>query len=308
MSKKCSIVGDINIDVITPPFQFPENIGETSIVLDDFKVTLGGNAANFAVELAVLQSAHEFHGAIGDCAISHWIIDFCNQHKMNYNLTKIPNQSAGITFAMTFLEGKRQFVATLGTNKLLDSTHLDMKKIMNGDHLYRAGFWYTPKLLGYPTISMMKEMITKGGQTSLDFGWDPDNFTEEHIEILFKTIEFTSILFANEKEIAAITKKTKLEDGLACILDLSTHLDDQIIVVHQGSNGSLIRTKKREIQISTKEVPQNNPTGTGDIYNAGFIYGVLNDWDLEKCGRFADNLACVHLENRNKPYPSIIDL
>lgn len=308
MGKKCSIVGDINIDVITPPFQFPENIGETSIVLDDFKISLGGNAANVAAELASLQADHEFHGAMGDCAISRWIIDFCKKQKMNINLTTIPNQSAGITFAMTLLGGKRQFVATLGTNKLLGIEHLDIKKILCGDHLHRAGFWYTPKLLGNPTISLMKDMISKGGQTSLDFGWDPDNFPEEHIEILLKTLEFTNVLFANEKEIVAITKKANIEEGLVSLLEVSTHVENQIIVVHQGAKGSLIKTPKREIKISAKFVPENNPTGTGDIYNAGFIYGLLKNFELEKCGKFADDLASIHLEDINKPYPALKDL
>ncbi|MHA1299689.1 MAG: carbohydrate kinase family protein [Candidatus Helarchaeota archaeon] len=301
----CAVIGDINIDIITPPFEFPEEIGESSIVLENFNMSLGGNAANFATELAALGLPHHFFGTIGDCAISNWIKQKLNEFNVSFSLFEIKNKTAGITFAMTFKNGKRQFVATLGTNNLFSYHHIEKDKLLQASHLYRAGFWYTPKLMGQPTISLMKLMIQNNKITSLDVGWDPDNFPSEKIEILYKTLDYTNIFFANEKEIKMIANKNDLNQALEFLLELATNIDKPIIVLHQGSKGSLIATKTQKIKIPTKKVAQINPTGTGDIYNAAFIYGVMHNWSLEKAGKFADAAACVHLSDPTKIYPNL---
>ena len=306
LPKKCSIIGDINIDIITPPFTLPED--ESSCVLDEFTNSLGGNAINVAASLAALGTNHEFFGAMGDGPISQWIIKRCAELNVNMNLTTIPNKSAGITFAMTYLGGRRQFVATLGTNKFLSEKHIDKKKIYESDHLHRSGFWYTPALKGAPTISLMKEMIKLGKETSLDVGWDPENYPQENIELLYETLEYTKYFFVNEKEIKVITQKKELSAAIDEILQISTNIDEPVVVLHQGALGSSIITKENKIKIPTLDVPQINPTGTGDIYNAGFINGLLNDWNYEKCGIFADKLACIHLMDKSKIYPTLNDI
>ncbi|MHA1822002.1 MAG: carbohydrate kinase family protein, partial [Promethearchaeota archaeon] len=301
-----AIIGDLNIDIITPPFQMPED--ESSCILEDFTMSLGGNAINVAAALASLGQTHKFYGALGDDAISLWIEQKLKELKINYNLSRLKNKTAGITFALTYLKGRRQFIATLGTNKYLAEEHINLKEISKYKHLHRAGFWYTPKLIGSPTIRFLKSVISEGGQTSLDVGWDPDDFPEEHREVLYDTLEYTEVFFANEKEMRYITGKKDLKSAIDEVLQITTHVDKPILVVHQGAKGSLIATRSDQIKIKTNKVPQNNPTGTGDLYNAGFIYGVLHGWKLNKCGVFADAVACVHLRDRTKIYPNLNDI
>lgn len=304
--KKCAVLGDINIDIITPPFVLPED--ESSCVLDEFTLSLGGNAANVAASLAALEAEHEFHGVTGDGAISQWIQQRCAGLGMNTRLIPLKDHSSGITFAMTFLGGRRQFIATLGTNKLLKLKYIDEKRILLSDHLHRAGFWYTPGLLGSPNQYLMKSMISEGKQTSLDVGWDPDGYPETHREILYDVLEYTQFFFLNMKEMRAITGYNDIDKGLEMLLQISTHVDKPVVILHQGPAGSLIATRCKRIKIETADVPQNNPTGTGDIYNAGFIYGLLNEWDLKKCGYFADKLATTHLADVNTIYPTMADI
>ncbi len=306
MKKKCAIVGDINIDIITPPFKLPDD--ESSCILDEFNISIGGNAINVAAALASLGAEHEFLGAIGDDSVSKVIIEKCQELKINTRLFTFKGHSAGITLALTYFGGRRQFIATLGTNKLLKIENIDKKRIFLCDHLHRGGFWYTPELLGTPTIYLMKSMISEGKQTSLDVGWDQAGFPQKNLEILYDTLEYTEFIFLNEKELKEITKKKRLNESIDEILQISTHIDDPKVIVHQGAKGSLIASRKTKIKISTGDIPQNNPTGTGDIYNAGFIFGLLNDWEYKKCGRFADKAACIHLMDKNKIYPSYYDV
>jgi sugar/nucleoside kinase (ribokinase family) len=305
-----AVIGDINIDIITPPFD-PEILqhGETSCVLDEFTMSLGGNAINVAGALAALNDPHVFLGGMGTCAISEWIKKQCQQLKIKTKFGVLEGKSAGITFALTYTGGRRQFVATLGTNKLITMDKLDLSVLKTTTHLHRAGFWYTAKLKGEPTIRVFKGMIQNGNQTSLDVGWDPENFSDDSQEILYKTLEYTSIFFGNEKEFKAITRKTKIEDAYHELLGISKSIVDPILVVHQGEHGCTIVRKQGIVQVPAYSISKLiNPTGSGDVFNGAFIHGILNGWSLEQSARFAAKSAAVHISDITKIYPTLEDI
>ena len=313
MGNKAIVIGDVNVDIITPPFN-PEVLvqGETSVVLDEFTMSLGGNAINAAAALAALNAPHHFLGGLGDCAISSWIEKKCKELAVNTSFGLFPNQGAGITFALTYTGGRRQFVATLGTNKLIDLDHLDLKvleSVQSGDHVHRAGFWYTPKLKGTPTIGIFKDALGKGAQTSLDVGWDPENFSEANRQLLYDTLNYTEFFFGNEKEFKEITQKENIEEVYAELLGISTVIDDPKLIVHRGEKGCAIISRNGQEFIDPVPISEViNPTGSGDVFNAGFIYGLLQKWDLKKIGTFAGNLAAIHLIDLTKIYPTLQEI
>jgi sugar/nucleoside kinase (ribokinase family) len=307
------VIGDINIDIITPPFD-PAVLkeGETSCVLDEFTMSLGGNAINVAAALATLGDNHVFLGGMGDCAISEWIQKKCKILGVNTQLSILPGKTAGITFALTYFGGKRQFVATLGTNKQISAEKLNLGALDTAQkpfHLHRAGFWYTPLLKGQPTIDIFKKTITKGGETSIDVGWDPENFSDENRELLYKTLNYTNYFFANEKEVLAITKKTNIAEAQRELLDISTAVDDPKIILHRGEKGCAVISRKENLYIDPYPVKNViNPTGSGDIFNGGFIHGLLHEWSLKECAEFAGKLAAIHLQDITKIYPNLEDV
>jgi sugar/nucleoside kinase (ribokinase family) len=303
------IIGDINIDIITPPVgpTLPEN--ETSFLLDEFFMSLGGNAINMAAALAAMGSKHTFLGGMGDCAMSDWIRKKCNELKINTRLHTFPGKTAGITFALTYTGGRRQFIATIGTNRDAKISDLDLSSLDQATHLHRAGFWYTPNMQGQGTIDIMKKMIDAGQETSLDVGWDPLNFPPDHQELLYKTLAYTTYFFANEKEVKAITKKSNVDAACHELLGISTKIDNPVIVLHQGEKGCTVVTKREHIHIPPYHVENVvNPTGSGDVYNGGFVHGLLNGWSLEKCAKWAAKAAAVHLGDFAKIYPTIQDI
>ena len=71
-----------------------------------------------------------------------------------------------------------------------------------------------------------------------------------------------------------------------------------IVITTKGAKGSLIK-KKGEAEINVKSVKPYkvaDPTGAGDAYRAGFIYGYVNDKDLETCGKLASLAAKYCIE------------
>jgi adenosine kinase len=84
------------------------------------------------------------------------------------------------------------------------------------------------------------------------------------------------------------------------------------LVITRGKEGSDIFTrgkkpKKIKAIISDKEV---DPTGAGDAYRAGFLYGYVRQWDEETCGQMGAVAAsyAVDTHGTQNHYFSVEDI
>ena len=69
------------------------------------------------------------------------------------------------------------------------------------------------------------------------------------------------------------------------------------LIVTRGGKGSDIYSDGKVINIplaKTSEV--NDPTGCGDAYRAGLLYGLMNDMDWETTGRIASLIGAIKIE------------
>jgi adenosine kinase len=68
----------------------------------------------------------------------------------------------------------------------------------------------------------------------------------------------------------------------------------QAYVVTRGAQGSLVHAQGREYTIPpARPEAVRDPTGCGDAYRAGLIYGLMNELDWETTGRIASLLGAI---------------
>lgn len=68
-------------------------------------------------------------------------------------------------------------------------------------------------------------------------------------------------------------------------------------IVTRGGEGSVIYCKDKRHEIPTAKVGElNDPTGCGDAYRAGLLYGLMNDMDWETTGRIAAVMGAIKIE------------
>lgn len=72
----------------------------------------------------------------------------------------------------------------------------------------------------------------------------------------------------------------------------------EALIVTLGGKGSHIYTKSKRIDIpaATPEAI-NDPTGCGDAYRSGLLYGLMNDMDWENTGRIASLIGAIKIEH-----------
>lgn len=89
-------------------------------------------------------------------------------------------------------------------------------------------------------------------------------------------------IFSNEEEFE------KLEDILDDLLQSGTK-----IAVTKGEEGCTVYTGGETIDYPAFEVDPVDPTGAGDAFAAGFLFGELKGWPLEKTARLANALGAM---------------
>jgi len=76
--------------------------------------------------------------------------------------------------------------------------------------------------------------------------------------------------------------------------EIATHL--KALIVTRGEKGSEIYTDGTVFHIPVVEAKQIiDPTGCGDAYRAGILYGLMNDLDIQTTGRIASMLGSIKI-------------
>jgi len=71
----------------------------------------------------------------------------------------------------------------------------------------------------------------------------------------------------------------------------------EALIITRGGEGSYIYTKEKrlEIPVAKSEIIKD-PTGCGDAYRAGLLYGLMNSMDWETTGRLASLMGMINIE------------
>jgi sugar/nucleoside kinase (ribokinase family) len=130
--------------------------------------------------------------------------------------------------------------------------------------------------LRFPIIDLVKKYNLS---LSIDTAWD-ESIKFDDIKPI---IENCDIFITNEIESCSITGKSTAEEAMEEIRKYA-----RLSVVKLGSKGSIVDCGGKIMRVPAAEVDEvKDATGAGDLYSAGFIYGYLNGWDVEKTAKFA---------------------
>jgi adenosine kinase len=105
-------------------------------------------------------------------------------------------------------------------------------------------------------------------------------------------VEAAEVLIVNEYEMAALAAKTGREPA-----DIKAAVP--IVVTTLGKDGSVIEgaSVPEAVRVGVAK-PKHvaDPTGAGDAYRAGFLYGLARAWDLRACGQLGAVCATYAIE------------
>jgi adenosine kinase len=107
---------------------------------------------------------------------------------------------------------------------------------------------------------------------------------------LLRFIDQATYLAVNDYEMQLVQERTGMTPA-----QLAERLE--AVFVTRGAEGSRIYTNARVIDIPCARAAQVvDPTGCGDAYRAGLLYGIMNGMDLETTGRIASLMGTIKIE------------
>lgn len=108
---------------------------------------------------------------------------------------------------------------------------------------------------------------------------------------LLDFIEQATWITVNDYEIEMLQARTELSAG-----DIAKRVE--ALIVTRGSKGSSIYAGGHRIDIpAVTPAAVNDPTGCGDAYRAGLLYGLLHELDWPTTGRIAALLGALKIEH-----------
>jgi sugar/nucleoside kinase (ribokinase family) len=77
----------------------------------------------------------------------------------------------------------------------------------------------------------------------------------------------------------------------------------EIVVITLAEKGSIIYDGEEFFEIPAYQTMEKDPTGAGDTYAAGFMYGVIRGYALPDCGIMGTAVASVMIEHTGPDFP-----
>jgi len=128
-------------------------------------------------------------------------------------------------------------------------------------------------------------------EAGIPFFFDPgQNVPIIEKDELLGALEHASWATFNDYEWQLVAEKT----------GLTTETVNELVealIVTRGGDGSIIYTRGKHYTIPPAKARElADPTGCGDAYRAGLLYGLMNDMDWETSGRVASLLGAIKME------------
>lgn len=240
----------------------------------------GGSAANTIYGLAKLGLETSFIGKIGKDDYGNIFREDLVKSRIN-PILMMSDTHSGRAVALISPDRERTFATHLGAAVELGAEDLRADYFRGHDYMHIEGYLVYNNALLEKAVMLAKE---QGLLVSLDMA--SYNVVEDNLDFLkYIVSDYVDIVFANEEEARAYTGKSP-EKALEEFADQC-----DIAVVKTGKKGSMIKSGYRRYDIDAIQANVIDTNGAGDIFAAGFLYGLSKGWSLDKCGNAGSIMA-----------------
>ena len=272
------VAGEINPDLILTGNVTPE-FGQVEKIVDTAALTIGSSSVIFACSAARLGLKVAFIGICGNDVFGRFMLDEMSKRGVDIgNVVVRQNEPTGLSVILNQLSD-RAILTHSGLIAELQASDIPDDLLCKASHLHVASYFLQTKL--QPDLSaLFKRAQSFGLTTSLDTNYDPSEKWTSFDELF----AVTNVFLPNEAEAKSLT-------GAENVAEAANRLGSKVeaLAIKMGKDGALGMLKSQRVQVNSIPVNVVDTVGAGDSFDAGFIYGYLNKWTLEKSLR----LACV---------------
>jgi sugar/nucleoside kinase (ribokinase family) len=245
------------------------------------EIVQGGSACNTVVGIGKLGGVARFVGKCGSGRMG----DFFEEelHKQNVEPALFRSDfPTGRVLSIITPDAQRSMLTYLGASSQAHPEDITDRLFKNAAIVHIEGY-----LLFNPDLILAVLKAAKNSEAAVSLDLASYTVVEESREFLQHIIrDYVDILMGNEDEALAFTGES---DEIAAIKALVDTVDIAALLV--GKRGSYIAHGNSVLSVPAKGTGHAvDTTGAGDLWAAGFLFGLVNGYPLEKCGELGS--AC----------------
>jgi 2-dehydro-3-deoxygluconokinase len=288
-----SAIGPLNIDLLIrgegPPNweALPTWDGAS-----EMEMTAAGSVGYTVQDMARLGLRVQVCSVLSDDPMGTFVQEALNEAGVDTGLVeRHPGTLGGIgVYMLLFGSRKRPLTYRLPTHPLWQTEFsaeararlLSARLLHTGGYLHHQGAWFGA------LTALYAEARRRGMITTID-----PQFPLRPLEVpwaaqMTDILPLIDVLFCDEHEAAQYTGSSTIEAAAGWLLEAGV----TCVVIKQGAEGSTVyRSGAQHRQPAYTFGELVDSIGAGDAFDAGFIYGLIQGWTVERCARFGSVTA-----------------
>jgi sugar/nucleoside kinase (ribokinase family) len=273
-------------DHVCTPIAHVPAAGEL-VMADSMLLTIGGCAANAAVDLAKMGVRAAVVGRVGKDIFGRIVLELLREAGVDVSLVRTSGTAATSQTLIVNVAGQdRRFIHTFGAN--VEFSAADIAPPAGCKVLYLGGYLLMPHLEQEELVPVFAAARAQGIKTVLDVAIP---YPGEYLSRLDKLLPHVDAFLPNNHEGELITGEA---DPLKQA-EAFQRLGARTTVITMGGEGAVLVGGGLRLRSGVFTIPFVDGSGGGDAFDAGYIYGLLHGMGPEDCLRVASALgaSCV---------------
>jgi sugar/nucleoside kinase (ribokinase family) len=280
--------GIIVADHVCSPIAHVPDAGEL-VMAERMLLTIGGCAANTAVDLVKMGVSASLAGCVGRDVFGRIVADLLHEHGVDVAaLTLRPDADTSQTLIVNIARQDRRFIHTFGANARFRASDIPRERVARSKVLYVGGYLLMPELHQEELIPVFAAARRAGVKTVLDVATPGP---ADYLSRLDRLLPHVDVFLPNSHEAELITGES---DPLRQA-EVFRRLGAGTAVITLGGDGSVLVNDRVRLRAGVYPIPYVDGSGGGDAFDAGYICGLLEQRPAEDCLRLASALgaSCV---------------
>jgi sugar/nucleoside kinase (ribokinase family) len=283
-------IGSCGVDyfAIVPRLLGPEE----KINADRMEIHAGGVTGNNLTQVGRLGISAAWLGLIGDDDSGRLITKaFADDGLDLSGIQTIKGEQSTFVWIPVDSQGERCIYMFPNINGRLSAEQV---RTLFSSHISKAKHFHTEaSQLPLPPIKEGMQIARSAGvRVIFDLDVAPSYFAQARLgteEELLAALQLVDVLKPCKAAAREITGESDYEKMAAKLLSLGP----KIVALTMGADGCLIASAEQMVRIPPFQVKVVDSTGAGDAFMGGLSYGLLQDWDHQRVGVFANACAAI---------------
>lgn len=210
-----------------------------------------------------------------------------------------PTTPTGRCIIVVTPDAQRTMNTYLGVSSLLNSGDLDEAAIADGQVLYMEGYLFDRDDAKAAFRRAAEVAHASGRKVSLTLS---DSFCVDRHRADFRALvrDQVDVLFGNDSEILSLYEADSLDEAIE-----AARAECSLVAVTVGPDGSIVVTPDERIEVPAVPVDRVlDTTGAGDLYAAGFLFGLTSGAPLQRCAELG-SIAAAEVISHVGPRPLV---